>query len=65
MGVLLCFFYFLQENVFGLQCSECKPGTFALSANNALGCTPCFCFGMSTFCSELEDHVRIPVSKVA
>ncbi|XP_019328886.1 PREDICTED: laminin subunit alpha-1 [Aptenodytes forsteri] len=56
-GICTC-----KENVFGLQCSECKPGTFALSANNALGCTPCFCFGMSTFCSELEDHVRIPIT---
>uniref|UniRef100_A0A672TFA1 Laminin subunit alpha-1 n=1 Tax=Strigops habroptila TaxID=2489341 RepID=A0A672TFA1_STRHB len=56
-GICTC-----KENVFGLQCSECKPGTFALSASNALGCTPCFCFGMSTFCSELEDHVRIPIT---
>ncbi|XP_061212315.1 laminin subunit alpha-1 isoform X2 [Neopsephotus bourkii] len=56
-GICTC-----KENVFGLQCSECKPGTFALSAGNALGCTPCFCFGMSTFCSELEDHVRIPIT---
>lgn len=50
--------------MFGLQCSECKPGTFALSANNTLGCIPCFCFGMSTSCLEVEDHVRIPVSRV-
>ncbi|RMC15554.1 hypothetical protein DUI87_07750 [Hirundo rustica rustica] len=56
-GVCTC-----KENVFGLQCSECKPGTFGLSANNVLGCTPCFCFGMSTSCSELEDHVRIPIT---
>ncbi|KAJ7414023.1 laminin subunit alpha 1 [Willisornis vidua] len=56
-GICTC-----KENVFGLQCSECKPGTFALSANNALGCTPCFCFGMSMLCSELEDHVRIPIT---
>uniref|UniRef100_A0A8C0ERI5 Laminin subunit alpha-1 n=1 Tax=Bubo bubo TaxID=30461 RepID=A0A8C0ERI5_BUBBB len=58
-GICTC-----KENVFGLHCSECKPGTFALSANNALGCTPCFCFGMSTSCSELEDHVTIPVSDI-
>uniref|UniRef100_A0A8C3LGM6 Basement membrane-specific heparan sulfate proteoglycan core protein n=1 Tax=Chrysolophus pictus TaxID=9089 RepID=A0A8C3LGM6_CHRPC len=56
-GICTC-----KENVFGLQCSECKPGTFALSANNALGCTPCFCFGMSTSCLEVEDHVRIPIT---
>uniref|UniRef100_A0A663M6X7 Laminin subunit alpha-1 n=1 Tax=Athene cunicularia TaxID=194338 RepID=A0A663M6X7_ATHCN len=53
-GICTC-----KENVFGLHCSECKPGTFALSANNALGCTPCFCFGMSTSCSELEDHITL------
>ncbi|NXY84481.1 LAMA1 protein, partial [Alcedo cyanopectus] len=51
-----------KDNVFGLQCSECKPGTFALSVNNPLGCTQCFCFGMSSSCSELEDHVRIPIT---
>uniref|UniRef100_A0A8B9S3L0 Laminin subunit alpha-1 n=1 Tax=Apteryx owenii TaxID=8824 RepID=A0A8B9S3L0_APTOW len=56
-GICTC-----KENVFGLQCSECKPGTFALSASSALGCTPCFCFGMSTFCSEVEDHVKIPIT---
>uniref|UniRef100_A0A8C5X3Z9 Laminin subunit alpha 1 n=1 Tax=Malurus cyaneus samueli TaxID=2593467 RepID=A0A8C5X3Z9_9PASS len=56
-GICTC-----KENVFGLQCSECKPGTFGLSADNALGCTPCFCFGMSTSCSELEGHVRIPIT---
>ncbi|XP_074843522.1 laminin subunit alpha-1 isoform X4 [Carettochelys insculpta] len=51
-----------KENVFGLHCSECKTGTFALHASNPLGCMPCFCFGLSEFCSELEDHVRIPVT---
>uniref|UniRef100_A0A8B9TDP0 Laminin subunit alpha 1 n=1 Tax=Anas platyrhynchos TaxID=8839 RepID=A0A8B9TDP0_ANAPL len=56
-GICTC-----KENVFGLQCSECKPGTFALSANNSLGCTPCFCFGLSSFCWEVEDHVRIPIT---
>uniref|UniRef100_A0A8B9DK31 Laminin subunit alpha-1 n=1 Tax=Anser cygnoides TaxID=8845 RepID=A0A8B9DK31_ANSCY len=56
-GICIC-----KENVFGLQCSECKPGTFALSANNSLGCTPCFCFGLSLFCWEVEDHVRIPIT---
>uniref|UniRef100_A0A8C3CQ85 Laminin subunit alpha-1 n=1 Tax=Cairina moschata TaxID=8855 RepID=A0A8C3CQ85_CAIMO len=56
-GICTC-----KENVFGLQCSVCKPGTFALSANNSLGCTPCFCFGLSSFCWEVEDHVRIPIT---
>uniref|UniRef100_A0A8C8SNF8 Laminin subunit alpha-1 n=1 Tax=Pelusios castaneus TaxID=367368 RepID=A0A8C8SNF8_9SAUR len=51
-----------KEYVFGLHCSECKTGTFALQASNPLGCTPCFCSGLSAFCSELEDHVRIPIT---
>ncbi|XP_033010826.1 laminin subunit alpha-1 [Lacerta agilis] len=51
-----------KENVIGLHCSECKPGTFALHATNALGCISCFCSGMSELCSEVEDHVRVPVT---
>ncbi|XP_038603188.1 laminin subunit alpha-1 [Tachyglossus aculeatus] len=51
-----------KENVFGLHCSECKTGTFALQAENPLGCTPCFCFGLTQFCSEVEGHMRLPVT---
>ncbi|XP_007947206.1 laminin subunit alpha-1 [Orycteropus afer afer] len=50
-----------KENVIGLQCNTCKSGTYALSADNPVGCTPCFCFGLSQFCEELEGYVRIPV----
>uniref|UniRef100_A0A4X2L7R5 Laminin subunit alpha-1 n=1 Tax=Vombatus ursinus TaxID=29139 RepID=A0A4X2L7R5_VOMUR len=53
---------FCKENVFGLHCSECKMGTFALHADNPLGCSPCFCSGMTHFCSELEGYVRIPIT---
>ncbi|XP_060099959.1 laminin subunit alpha-1 [Heteronotia binoei] len=56
-GVCAC-----KDNAFGLHCSECKTGTFALHASNLLGCIPCFCFGMSDFCVEVEDHVRIPIT---
>uniref|UniRef100_A0A5F8G7E7 Basement membrane-specific heparan sulfate proteoglycan core protein n=1 Tax=Monodelphis domestica TaxID=13616 RepID=A0A5F8G7E7_MONDO len=51
-----------KENVFGLHCSECKMGTFALHDENPLGCSPCFCFGMTRFCSELEGYIRIPIT---
>ncbi|XP_062932695.1 laminin subunit alpha-1 [Cynocephalus volans] len=51
-----------KENVLGLQCSECGPGTFALREDDPLGCRPCFCFGLSHLCSELEGHVRTPVT---
>ncbi|XP_026264666.2 laminin subunit alpha-1 [Urocitellus parryii] len=50
-----------KENVFGLQCSKCRVGTFALRADNPLGCSPCFCFGLSHLCSELEGYVRARV----
>uniref|UniRef100_A0A8C9AUH6 Laminin subunit alpha-2 n=1 Tax=Prolemur simus TaxID=1328070 RepID=A0A8C9AUH6_PROSS len=50
-----------KENVIGLQCSECRQGTFALHADDPLGCSPCFCFGLSHLCSELEGYVRSPV----
>ncbi|XP_036620494.1 laminin subunit alpha-1 [Trichosurus vulpecula] len=53
---------FCKENVFGLHCSECKTGTFALHDDNPLGCSPCFCFGVTRFCSELEGYVRIPIT---
>ncbi|XP_058033280.1 laminin subunit alpha-1 [Ahaetulla prasina] len=56
-GVCVC-----KENVFGLHCSECKSGTFALHAINPLGCIPCFCSGMTEFCAEVEGYVRVPVT---
>ncbi|KAM3839038.1 laminin subunit alpha-1 [Vipera latastei] len=56
-GVCVC-----KENVFGLHCNECKSGTFALHAINPLGCIPCFCSGMTEFCTEVEGYVRVPVT---
>ncbi|XP_012581228.1 PREDICTED: laminin subunit alpha-1 [Condylura cristata] len=50
-----------QENVIGLQCNECRAGTYGLRDDNPLGCTPCFCFGLSQLCSEVDGYVRIPV----
>ncbi|XP_004635889.1 laminin subunit alpha-1 [Octodon degus] len=51
-----------KENVIGRQCSECREGTFALRADDPRGCTPCFCFGLSHDCRELEGYVRTPVT---
>uniref|UniRef100_H2ZS58 Laminin subunit alpha-1 n=1 Tax=Latimeria chalumnae TaxID=7897 RepID=H2ZS58_LATCH len=53
---------FCKDNAFGSQCSECKFGTFALSAENPMGCSPCFCSGVSQLCTELQDLVRIPIT---
>ncbi|XP_075388834.1 laminin subunit alpha-1 isoform X1 [Tenrec ecaudatus] len=50
-----------KENVAGLRCDVCKSGTFALDASNPAGCSPCFCFGLSQLCTELEGYVRTPV----
>ncbi|KAM6217502.1 laminin subunit alpha-1 [Rhynchocyon petersi] len=50
-----------KENVAGHQCSICKSGTFALDAGNPMGCTPCFCFGLSQVCTELKGYMRTPV----
>ncbi|XP_078543662.1 laminin subunit alpha-1 [Lissotriton helveticus] len=53
-----------KENAVGLHCSECREGTFALRSENPSGCSPCFCFGLSSICSELQGHVKIPVSVI-
>ncbi|XP_072008302.1 laminin subunit alpha-1 [Engystomops pustulosus] len=53
-----------KENVIGSYCNECKSGTFALRTDNPLGCSPCFCSGVSELCAEIEDYVHIPISLV-
>lgn len=53
-----------KANVIGSYCNECKGGTFALHAENPLGCSPCFCSGVSQLCAEVEDFVRIPITLV-
>ncbi|KAH8324869.1 hypothetical protein KR074_009874 [Drosophila pseudoananassae] len=37
-------------NVEGSTCSECAPGYFDLSKDNLLGCTSCWCSGVSQTC---------------
>uniref|UniRef100_A0A8B9K092 Basement membrane-specific heparan sulfate proteoglycan core protein n=1 Tax=Astyanax mexicanus TaxID=7994 RepID=A0A8B9K092_ASTMX len=51
-----------KDNVGGGGCDECKTGTFGLWGQNPSGCSPCFCFGVSTVCEELGGLVRVPVS---
>lgn len=36
----------------GAHCDLCKPGFYNLQQNNPLGCTDCFCFGVSDVCES-------------
>uniref|UniRef100_A0A8C8JW27 Laminin, alpha 1 n=1 Tax=Oncorhynchus tshawytscha TaxID=74940 RepID=A0A8C8JW27_ONCTS len=49
-----------KDNVGGGGCDECKKGSFGLSGPNPDGCSPCFCFGVSSDCEELGGMVRVP-----
>ncbi|XP_043920288.1 laminin subunit alpha-2 isoform X4 [Protopterus annectens] len=54
MGQCTC-----KVNVEGPHCDRCKPGTFGLSAENPLGCSNCYCFGLTTQCSEAVGLIRM------
>ncbi|KAM6433798.1 laminin subunit alpha-2 [Rhynochetos jubatus] len=51
-----------KVNVEGVHCDRCKSGTFGLSARNPLGCSSCYCFGLTTQCSEARGLVRVWVT---
>ncbi|XP_041824167.1 laminin subunit alpha-1 [Melanotaenia boesemani] len=41
-----------KVNVMGAHCDLCKPGFYNLQQKNPLGCTDCFCFGVSDVCES-------------
>ncbi|XP_051240878.1 laminin subunit alpha-1 isoform X1 [Dicentrarchus labrax] len=41
-----------KVNVMGAHCDLCKPGFYNLQDNHPLGCTDCFCFGVSDVCES-------------
>ncbi|XP_076189691.1 laminin subunit alpha-2 isoform X2 [Aptenodytes patagonicus] len=51
-----------KVNVEGVHCDRCKSGTFGLSARNPLGCSSCYCFGLTTQCSEARGLIHMWVT---
>nr|XP_046227110.1 laminin subunit alpha-1 [Scatophagus argus] len=41
-----------KMNVMGAHCDLCKPGFYNLQESHPLGCTDCFCFGVSDVCES-------------
>ncbi|KAF3703025.1 Laminin subunit alpha-2 [Channa argus] len=50
---------FPQENVEGDNCDRCKPDTFGLSVRNPMGCSKCYCYGLTHSCKEAQGLIRM------
>ncbi|XP_076023918.1 laminin subunit alpha-2 [Genypterus blacodes] len=48
-----------KANVEGDNCRRCKPGTFGLSVRNPLGCSKCYCYGLTQSCTEAQGLIRM------
>ncbi|XP_017267406.1 laminin subunit alpha-2 isoform X4 [Kryptolebias marmoratus] len=48
-----------KENVEGHNCDRCKLDTFGLSVKNPLGCSKCYCYGLTHSCTEAQGLVRM------
>lgn len=48
-----------KTNVEGVHCDRCKPSTFGLHVGNPLGCSSCYCFGLTTQCTEADGLIRM------
>ncbi|XP_036024630.1 LOW QUALITY PROTEIN: laminin subunit alpha-2 [Onychomys torridus] len=51
-----------KVNVEGVHCDRCRPGKFGLDAKNPLGCSSCYCFGVTSQCSEAKGLIRMWVT---
>ncbi|XP_040920195.1 laminin subunit alpha-2 isoform X1 [Toxotes jaculatrix] len=48
-----------KANVEGDNCDRCKPDTFGLSVRNPLGCSKCYCYGLTHSCTEAQGLIRM------
>ncbi|XP_047502805.1 laminin subunit alpha-like isoform X1 [Penaeus chinensis] len=47
---------FCKSNVQGRACDACQAGSYNLEESNPNGCTKCFCFGKSEYCSSADAY---------
>ncbi|XP_063049256.1 laminin subunit alpha-2-like, partial [Engraulis encrasicolus] len=48
-----------KANVQGLSCDACRAGTFGLTVSNPLGCSKCYCYGLTGKCTEALGLIRM------
>ncbi|XP_055005634.1 LOW QUALITY PROTEIN: laminin subunit alpha-2 [Boleophthalmus pectinirostris] len=48
-----------KVNVIGDHCDQCKVDTFGLSMQNPLGCSKCYCYGLTHSCTEAPGLIRM------
>uniref|UniRef100_A0A7N8XDG1 Laminin subunit alpha-2 n=1 Tax=Mastacembelus armatus TaxID=205130 RepID=A0A7N8XDG1_9TELE len=48
-----------KANVEGDNCDRCKQDTFGLSVRNPLGCSRCYCYGLTHSCTEAQGLIRM------
>uniref|UniRef100_A0A8C2J0V6 Laminin subunit alpha 2 n=1 Tax=Cyprinus carpio TaxID=7962 RepID=A0A8C2J0V6_CYPCA len=53
-----------KANVKGVKCDRCEVGSFGLSHRNPLGCSQCYCFGLSSSCTEATGLIRMRLTLV-
>ncbi|XP_052607209.1 laminin subunit alpha-2 [Peromyscus californicus insignis] len=51
-----------KVNVEGVHCDRCRPGKFGLDAKTPFGCSSCYCFGVTSQCSEAKGLIRMWVT---
>uniref|UniRef100_A0A0P4VVW3 Laminin subunit alpha n=1 Tax=Scylla olivacea TaxID=85551 RepID=A0A0P4VVW3_SCYOL len=47
---------YCKLNVQGRSCDSCRAGSYNLEESNPDGCTKCFCFGKTDYCSSADAY---------